>query len=145
MKSDLENLNKSFDEYWHNTGSAISPKIGEELCQYSERVARDAFIRGIQQRAEGEKAEFDFKSKMPVGSVWLGDRAFKVIDHWEKGPVLECHYEFKSLVIYRAHQIVKAAQKWKEANNGWAFDLDLYRLFKSLEAAEQDGVLQNLE
>lgn len=91
-----------------------------------------------------EKPEFDFKNKMPVGSVWLGNLT---VNSWERKTItfVRQNDEEMPATIYHAHQIVKAAQEWREDNNRWAFDASLHYLFKSLEAAEQDGVLQNIE
>lgn len=38
------NSDYGFERWWHNVGSGISPKAGEELCLFGERVAFAAWL-----------------------------------------------------------------------------------------------------
>lgn len=89
---------------------------------------------------ELEEPEFDFRTKMPVGSVWLGNLT---VNSWEHKTITFVRQNDEEMLatIYHAHQIIKAAQKYY-CSRGASYWRDLTN---ALIAAEQDGVLQNLE
>ena len=98
------------------------------------------------QLEEVENAEFDFQKLMPVGSVWLGQN--RVVGHFtestysvrQNDPIIQVLPNYSPLSIYHAHNIVKAAQHYIEADgDGW------HDLNHAVNCAEADGVLQNLE
>jgi len=89
-----------------------------------------------------ENAEFDFQKLMPVGSIWLG--CFKIRGTNRNSALPEFSYigthKTQREIIYHAHNIVKAAQHYIEADgDGW------HDLNHAVNCAEADGVLQNLE
>lgn len=120
----------------------------EKRLEYvrSQREILQRTEEELQKQIDTEKAEFDFKNKMPVGSVWLG--VYKVEKHDEEsGYIFNYKVSVKETdkIRYHAHQIVKAAQEWHNKNTIGCFDPLLVPLQESLKVAEQDGVLQNLE
>lgn len=97
----------------------------------------------LQKQLEAEKnPEFDFRTKMSVGSVWLG--VWEVTSHTDTSlTIFNRIVSLRELdkTIYHAHQIVKAAQRYEA---GFEFNHD-HDICAAVRAAEQDGVLQNLE
>lgn len=119
----------------------------EKRLEYvrSQREILQRTEEELQKQLDAEKQEFDFKRKMPVGSVWLGQ--YGVYKHYKKTgsirnnePIMQTMPNQNPLALYHAHQIVKAAQWW----NSHGADSSK-KLEKALADAEQDGVLQNLE
>lgn len=112
----------------------------EKRLQYvrSQREILQRTEKELQKQLEAEKLEFDFKAKMPVGSVWLRNLR---VSSWGRRSItfVRQNDEEMPATIYHAHQIVKAAQAY-EQGDGWGRDI-----CAAVKAAEQDGVLQNLE
>ena len=106
----------------------------------NQREALQRTEEELQKQLEAENTEFDFKAKMPVGSVWLDCRPFEVEYMTETGPYFRGNPEPCFRSIYHAHQIVKAAQRYIKGPGS-----HIANLGNTVKAAEEDGVLQDLE
>ena len=115
----------------------------EKRLEYvrSQREILQRTEEELQKQLDAEKPEFDFRSKMPAGSVWLRNLR---VSSWGRRSItfVRQNDEEMPATIYHAHQIVKAAQGYA-ASGGWCSGW--VELNRAVEAAEQDGVLQNLE
>lgn len=96
-------------------------------------------VERLKKEEDAERSEFDFRTKMPRGSVWLGCESFEVEYTTETGPYFKGNPESCFKEIYHAHQIVKAAQRYIKIGDR------CNALNDAVGAAEEAGVLQNLE